>query len=437
MTFPAGPDLPIEELHKEYFLNTFPFLLKCFEDYGDVFTLTLGDFGVSEFGANGHWVFLTKSEDIERLFKADNSIVYGGEANQIQFQKLVPPLSSTACDADEHLSKRRLLLKYFKSVEKNTAVIQRVTREIADGFPEGEAFSLFTFLKQVTYSTIFVTTMGVRGDDETRKSCSELTDLDQASTTMEEKRALISHVQDFLIGKINNERADSSTALADNDTVYEYLLHLKQDSDYVLSTEAMAQEVVSLLMGGIATTAIMLSWAFTFVLSDSAVEAKIREELKDKLHGAMVDEDNVESLVYLNSVILETLRIQPFMATPGIRLLKEEFEIGGYLLPEGTLVANCSYLLQRRPEYYQDPESFCPERFKDGEVSAYQWTPFGGGVRRCVGYAFAQHSMKVVMATIMQSHVMELAMPVDGAEFLGAFFGPKGGPLVVAKRIEE
>jgi len=433
MTFPSGPELPIEELHKEYFTNTFPFLLKCFDDFGDIFSLKLGDFGLSNLDTNGIWVFLTKSDDIEKLFKADKSVVYGGEANQIQFQNLVPLLSSTALDENEHLNRRRMLLKFFKNAGGNTDEMRASAEAVLATMPNDKPFSIFSFLKRITYLTIFNTSMSKWGDDETRDVCASLIDLESAETNMEQKRALIADTEQYLINIIRREREkhcqlDPKTFSC----VFEYLLFSKDGDDYSVSADAMAQEMVGLLMGGISTTAIMLSWAFSYILSDSGVLRKIHSELKSELNGDPVNAGNIENLSYLNSVVLETLRIQPFMATPGLRLLKKPFEVGGYSLPVGTMVANCSYLMQRREEYYPEPEAFCPERFADGKVSTYKWTPFGGGVRRCVGYNFALHNMKVVIATLLQNIDLELAMPVDGAEFLGAFFGPKGGPLVRA-----
>jgi cytochrome P450 len=80
-----------------------------------------------------------------------------------------------------------------------------------------------------------------------------------------------------------------------------------------------------------------------------------------------------------------------------VRKLLEPMELGGYTIPAGTTVAPCVHLVHRRPDVYPEPERFLPERFLDAPPGTYTWIPFGGGVRRCLGGAFAQFEMEVVL----------------------------------------
>jgi cytochrome P450 len=77
-------------------------------------------------------------------------------------------------------------------------------------------------------------------------------------------------------------------------------------------------------------------------------------------------------------------------------------EIGGHLLPAGTNVAPCIYLVHKRADIYPDPYAFKPERFLERPAGTYTWIPFGGGVRRCLGASFAQFEMKVVLRELLQ-----------------------------------
>ncbi len=99
-------------------------------------------------------------------------------------------------------------------------------------------------------------------------------------------------------------------------------------------------------------------------------------------------------------MVQETLRLRPVISLVN-RTLKAPFEFGGYELPAGVKVAPCIYLVHRDPEIYPDPDAFKPERFLDNPPGTYTWIPFGGGVRRCLGGAFAQFEMQVVLRELV------------------------------------
>jgi cytochrome P450 len=84
-----------------------------------------------------------------------------------------------------------------------------------------------------------------------------------------------------------------------------------------------------------------------------------------------------------------------------LRVLKQPMRIGGVDLPAGTAVAPNIYAAHRRPETWPDPDRFRPERFLGTRPSPYEFFPFGGGMRRCLGQAFALYEMKVVLATLL------------------------------------
>ena len=83
------------------------------------------------------------------------------------------------------------------------------------------------------------------------------------------------------------------------------------------------------------------------------------------------------------------------------RTLAAPLELDGHELPGGTVVAACIYLAHRRPDLYPNPDAFLPERFLDRAPETYGWLPFGGGIRRCLGAAFATFEMKTVLKTVL------------------------------------
>jgi cytochrome P450 len=115
---------------------------------------------------------------------------------------------------------------------------------------------------------------------------------------------------------------------------------------------------------------------------------------------------------YLDAVITETLRLRPVISLVA-RRLKEPVQIGEWSLPAGITVTPSIYLVHRRPEIYPDPESFIPERFLERPPGTYTWIPFGGGVRRCLGGAFAQFEMAVVLSELVKRWEIEPSRPAS------------------------
>ena len=116
----------------------------------------------------------------------------------------------------------------------------------------------------------------------------------------------------------------------------------------------------------------------------------------------------VAKLPLLDATVKEGLRLQPVIPMVG-RVLQEPMKIGGLDLPAGALVAPSIYLVHRRPSLYPEPERFRPERFLDFKPAPWEWLPFGGGIRKCVGAAFAMYEMKMVLAAMLPRVEMRLA----------------------------
>ena len=180
---------------------------------------------------------------------------------------------------------------------------------------------------------------------------------------------------------------------------------------------------MTLLIAGHETTATALAWAFERLTRHPEAMAR----------AASGDDD------YLDAVVKETLRVRPVVVDV-VRSLTRETDVAGYRLPPGTIVLPAVALVQRAQEHYgADALAFRPERFLDGSPAPYTWIPFGGGVRRCVGAAFATLEMKVVLRTVLER--VELAAPRQAderAHMSGVFVMPaRGGQVVVKKRLPE
>ena len=94
------------------------------------------------------------------------------------------------------------------------------------------------------------------------------------------------------------------------------------------------------------------------------------------------------------------MRLRP--AAPGsFRKTIRPMKLGGYEIPEGSVVLASSFLAHRQADVYPDPERFDVKRFLGKKPDPYAWLPFGGGSRRCLGMAYAMYEMKVVCATLL------------------------------------
>lgn len=118
--------------------------------------------------------------------------------------------------------------------------------------------------------------------------------------------------------------------------------------------------------------------------------------------------DAAAKLPYLEAVVRESLRLWPIL-TEVMRTLVAPFELLGHRLDPGTCVGACVLLPHRGPEAFPEPERFQPERFLQRRFSAYEYLPFGGGRRRCLGAAFATNELAVVLAALLREWELELA----------------------------
>ena len=140
---------------------------------------------------------------------------------------------------------------------------------------------------------------------------------------------------------------------------------------------------------------------------------------------------SLSRLPYLDATIKEVLRLFPVVPAVGRRIAAPA-TIGGFDLPKGTLVIPLVYLANRHPSAYERPSSFFPDRFLDKKPDPYAWIPFGGGIRRCLGMAFALYEMKAVLATALSRFEILPANVEPAGTTLRAFtHAPKGGAEVI------
>jgi cytochrome P450 len=162
-------------------------------------------------------------------------------------------------------------------------------------------------------------------------------------------------------------------------------------------------ELATLLFAGHETSAIGLSWAVYYLLSNPDVLERMRSEIT----ASDGTPDALARLPYLKAVVQETLRIAPIV-TEVLRLLLKPLQLDRYTIPAGYALAPAAAIAHFDPETFPAPDAFRPERFLERSFSPFEYMPFGGGHRRCVGAPFASYEMAVVLGTLFVEWDWEL-----------------------------
>jgi cytochrome P450 len=190
------------------------------------------------------------------------------------------------------------------------------------------------------------------------------------------------------------------------------LLDARDDDGRPLGDGVLCDTLVTLLIAGHETTATALAWTFHHVLEEPAVLAHLQA-------GAPA--------AYVEATINETLRLRPVFAVVG-RRLTEPTTVAGWSLPAGVTVAPCIYLVHRRAEVWPEPARFDPARFLGAAPGPYEFLPFGGGARRCLGMAFALFEMRLVITRVLaRTELQRAAGACDRATRRGITFAPADG----------
>jgi cytochrome P450 len=384
------------------------FLRTCHARYGDTFRLQIA--------YEGTWVFVCDPDHVKQVFTADPKLLHAGEANRILLP-VVGPQSLLLLDEDEHLEHRKLLLPPFhgQRMKRYGDLMAQIAASEIERWPLGTPYRLRPRMQAMTLEIILRAVFGVREGERLERLRFQLRRLLDMVTDPKRAVFLIAlgpqRIRDFGPFKRDIARVDSliyeeiaerrhADDLAQREDILSLMLQARHEDGSPMTDAEVRDELVTLLVAGHETTATALAWA---------VERLVRHPSKLERLTAEVAEERDE---YLNAVIQETLRLRPVISLVN-RTLKEPMEFAGYELPAGVKVAPCIYLVHRRPDVYPEPDRFLPERFLERPPGTYTWIPFGGGLRRCLGGAFAQFEMQVVLRELVRRRTLRPAREAD------------------------
>jgi cytochrome P450 len=173
----------------------------------------------------------------------------------------------------------------------------------------------------------------------------------------------------------------------------------------------LADQVMTLLIAGYETTANALTWTWYLLSQNPASMSRLRQEVREHLGDRLPKVADLEEIPFIRMVFDESLRLYPPAWMIGRRAIGAD-RLGGYDVPPNTVIAICAYTVHRHPEFWDEPETFNPERFSDSPsrpVQKFAYIPFGAGPRQCIGNNFGLLEASLILACAAQHFEMHLA----------------------------
>jgi cytochrome P450 len=236
------------------------------------------------------------------------------------------------------------------------------------------------------------------------------------------------HLRTLVAEEVNRRRSNGVSG----EDILSMLLAARHEDGNVLDEPELFGHMLTLLIAGHDTTATALAWAMYFIHREPEVRARLLTELAQMAkEGDGPAPAELANQRYLDAVTQESQRLRPLVPVIS-RKLARPFSLLGHELPVGIHVGACASLIHHRPELYPEPERFRPERFMERAANAFEYFPFGGGARRCIGAAFAQYEMKIVLGTVLHTRQLELVDKVVQPRLQFGTVGPAKGVRMVA-----
>ncbi len=404
--------------------------------YGDIFTMRLSGLG--------SLVVIANPQAIQEIFSQDSKFD-AGRGNALA-EPLFGQNSLMLMDGDRHRRERKLLMPPFhgERLETYAKQICLIAEQVASQWQVGQTFVARTAMQKISLEVILQVVFGLSEGERYRQLKPLLTDwinmtdsplrssmlfmrfLQQdwgAWTPWGRMKQLQRQVHGLLQAEIEERRTKGNKEGAD---VLSLMMAARDEHGQAMTDEELRDELITILFAGHETTATTIAWAFYQIHQRLDVREKLLQEL-DSL-GANSPPMKHAHLPYLTAVCQETLRMYPVIPTIFPRITKSPVKIAGYLFDAETTLLPSMYLVHYREDLYPKAQQFEPERFLEHQYSPSEYFPFGGGSRRCLGYALAQLEMKLVLTTILSKYQLALAedKPVK-LQRRGFTLAPSGG----------
>ena len=413
------PGLPIPKLVSTAFWLRQPFRLMemSAKRYGEPFTMSLMGFP--------RLVMVHSPETVKHVFADDGETFAAGKFNQ-SLAALLGDKSVLMLDGPEHIRHRKLLMPPFhgERMQRYGEAMLAETDEVLDTWRANEVFSIHPHMQEITLRVIIRTVFGFEDGPRFEEMKARMkvilelgswsplllpfvrVDLGPRSPWGKFRRAR-AHGDEYLFEEIRERRRTG----ARGSDILSLLLDARDEDGRPMSDEELRDELTTLLVAGHETTATALAWSVRWTLATPGLADRVRADIDEAKRAdgtAMLTASRAAELPLVDAIVREAMRLNPVIPLVG-RILERPTRVAGYDLPAGTPVVCSIYLAQRRKEVYPDPERFDPSRFQGKKIAPSEFFPFGGGVRRCIGMAFALYEMRIVLARIFERAELSLA----------------------------
>ncbi len=410
---PAGPVDVAEPVHRppavplpgpiqmlRFSRRQIEFVFRARRDLGEVFQM--------QAGISGGTVVSCHPDHARSLFTAKPELVPSLTAES-PLRPIVGPASVLTANGEPHLRQRKLLLPSFHgdAVERYTQMIGEVTQREIDGWPLGEPFALAPRMQAITLEVIMSGIFGVQGQPApgsaehrlrsavkylTVASTSPLAKIGELANTGRAEpvglvRAGVSVLDRAMYAVIEARRRAAD--LAEREDILSLLLAARTDDGEALSDAELRDELVTLLLAGFETTANSLAWTWERLLRTPDAHQTLIDAVRSGERASEVVE----------ATIVEGMRCRPVVPIIG-RRVAVPWRLGEYVLPAGSAISISILLLHHREDLYPEPFAFVPERWLERKPATYEWIPFGGGTRRCLGATLAMAEQRVVLTAM-------------------------------------
>jgi cytochrome P450 len=361
------------------------------------------------------------------------------------------PTALALSDGDQHRRRRRLVQPAF-AIKRVDAHLELVVAEVDRGLAEwrpGRHLNALAELRAVVRRIVVRALVGQRlGElaDEigtrlepalhyVRRTPLTRFDVDLGWNGYGRAKAATRAVDELILTEVRRRRDEGVDAVANPDTLSALLVATEETegSEAPLDDGELCDQIRSLIAAGYDTTSSAAAWLVYALGSNAAALADLREQVIDTVGDRPPTIDDLRAMPLVDGVVRETLRLWPPGYVSGRRAI-EDFEFLGYQIPGGSMVVYSPYITQRLPEIWGDPERFRPERWVDGEPVPFSFVPFGGGYRKCIGFALATLELQVLAVRLAQRVAWQLDRPRTRPAGV-ANFAPKGGvPITVTRQ---
>jgi cytochrome P450 len=423
---PRGPRLPTLVSTALFALARRPYFATLQRRYGDVFSIPVAGIGRA--------VVVCHPDLLKAVFTADPAVLHAGDN---PLGAVLGRGSLFTLDEDEHLRERRLLLPAFHGDRMRVyeGLIEEEALRAMAAWPEGEEFATLPAFNTITLRVILRAVFGADGAElhELERLLPKATALGQRMVAapvlrrdlgplspggrLLRMRARYTVIVDRLIG----ERL-ADPGLRERSDVLSMMLQAVQDDGGSVDREAVANELLTLLVAGHETTASSLAYAVERLRRHPLVLARLQ------------DEAETDGSAYRTATILELQRHRTVIGGTGRRAVGP-VALGEWTIPAGAMLFPALARIHDDSRFHAHAEGFDPDRYVDAKPGTYTWVPFGGGRRRCLGAAFALFELDVVLRTMLRH--FDLEPTTDRPEhqsFRGLAYAPSKGGLARVRR---